>query len=359
MTGENGASRAGGAAGDRLAIHVFTRAGLELARGIARSMAADIFMPGALGEEAGAGGFSSLSGHMERVFHAYRRHLFVSAAGIAVRAIAPLLRGKGIDPAVVVTDQRGAYVVSLLGGHMAGANLLARDIARLCGGQAVVSTATDVEGLPAIDALARECGLAIGDLEAAKAVNAAILRGERVSLSDPEERLDLQGHDDCFASARDPEAADVRVSWKATPASAKGLALYPRVLFAGVGCRKGVAAEQVLDALALAFSRHGLALQALGGIASVDIKAGEAGLTEAAARLGVPFAVYGARRLGAAGALSFSPKAWEVLGLAGVAEPAALCMAADRGAAMLLAPKMKHGNVTVAVARLGALWKKP
>ena len=343
-------------AGDKLAVHVFTAKGLELARRIAARTAADIYAPETWASGPDTHAFSSLRAHMLVVFRAYRRHVFISATGIAVRAIAPLLRGKDVDPAVVVMDQRGKYAVSLIGGHMAGANRLALHMASVSGGEAVISTATDVEGLPAIDSLALESGLVIADAGRVKAVNAAFLRGERVSLSDPEQRLDLRGFDDFFSAAASPSNADVRVSWQAVGPEDGRLILHPPVLFAGVGCRKNTDAEDILSAISDVFARNGLALPSLAGIASADIKAHEQGLIDAARGLGVPFSVYGADRLGASTGPSFSPKAWELLGVPGVAEPAALCMAAEQGAAMLLVPKTRHGSVTVAVARLGALW---
>lgn len=239
---------------------------------------------------------------------------------------------------------------------MAGANRLALSIAAICGGEAVISTATDVAGVPAIDGLACESGLLIGNVARVKEINAALLRGERVSLADPEKRLDLQGYDEFFTPVSPANEADVRVTWQT--AREEALLLHPRVLFAGIGCRRNTSAGDIVTAIETVFRQNGLSLASLGGIASVDVKAAETGLVEAAERLGVPFSVYAAHRLGDAGILSFSPKAWEVLGVPGVAEPAALCMAADRGAAMLLVPKTKHGPVTVAVARIGAQWKK-
>ena len=122
-------------------------------------------------------------------FSRHEAHVFVCASGIAVRAIAPLLATKDVDPAVVVLDQEGRFAVSLLSGHLGGANALAEAIARATGGQAVITTATDLAGLPAIDLLAKERGMAIPDLAAAKAVSAALLDGTSIPLVDPEARL--------------------------------------------------------------------------------------------------------------------------------------------------------------------------
>ena len=110
-------------------------------------------------------------------FPLYRQHVFIAAAGIVVRAIAPHLRSKRVDPAVVALDQRGKHVVSLLSGHLGGANRLAEEVAAITGGVPVVTTATDTEGVVSIDLLAEEKGLVLSNPEAVKGVNMALLQG--------------------------------------------------------------------------------------------------------------------------------------------------------------------------------------
>ena len=108
--------------------------------------------------------------------------LFVGAAGIAVRAIAPYVASKANDPAVVAIDEAGRFAVSLLSGHLGGANELAQTVARAAGAIPVITTATDVRGVWAVDTWARRAGLAVSNPEAIKRVSARLLSGGRVAL---------------------------------------------------------------------------------------------------------------------------------------------------------------------------------
>jgi cobalt-precorrin 5A hydrolase len=108
--------------------------------------------------------------------------VFVSATGIAVRSIAPFIKSKKSDPAVAVVDESGHFSISLLSGHIGGANDLAQLIAEKIGAQAVVTTATDVNGKIAIDVTAKKNGLFITSMPMAKEVSASVLSGERIGF---------------------------------------------------------------------------------------------------------------------------------------------------------------------------------
>ena len=117
-----------------------------------------------------------------RAFGRSEALVFVGAAGIAVRAIAPCLRHKSTDPAVVVVDEAGRYAVPILSGHLGGANDLARRIAALTGAEAVLTTATDVNGVFAADQWARRQGLLVPWPERILGVSSRLLAGETVSF---------------------------------------------------------------------------------------------------------------------------------------------------------------------------------
>ncbi|WP_277408002.1 cobalamin biosynthesis central domain-containing protein [Lacrimispora xylanisolvens] len=108
--------------------------------------------------------------------------VFIGAMGIAVRSIAPYIKGKAVDPAVVVLDDQGRFSISVLSGHLGGANELAERSAEITGGQAVITTATDIHGKFAADLFAKRLGLAITELNLVKKVSAAVLRGETVGF---------------------------------------------------------------------------------------------------------------------------------------------------------------------------------
>lgn len=356
-----------------VAVYALTRQGLELACRVCADFAqVDLYLPESLRGQsiplsrADVRWFRRLNEAVRLGFQQYNCHVFITAAGIAVRAIAPHLRGKDRDPAVLVLDQRGRFVISLLSGHIGGANALAVRISERIGAQPVITTATDVEGLPALDLLAVERGLAIADLRAAKAVSAALLAGERVRLYDPGNHLGIFGSvwEPLFTAMDEPPIpgnicnnadAVVMVSTKAFPAveepGSRLLLLHPRVLCAGIGCRKGAAAQDILAAIDAVLAESGLAAASLASLASIEAKRDEPGLLEAARRLDLPVHFYSAERLAAYPVSRPSAKVREVFGINGVCEPAALAGAEESGqGARLLREKRVSRGVTVAIA---------
>lgn len=144
--------------------------------------------------------------------------IFVGATGIAVRAIAPFICGKSVDPAVLVIDEAGRYVISLLSGHLGGANALARTAASLIDAEPIITTATDAESAFAVDTFAKENGFLLTDLQKAKEVSAKVLRGEKLRIySDiPMERLVQRParHEAELVSAQDIDRADIVISYR-------------------------------------------------------------------------------------------------------------------------------------------------
>ena len=165
------------------AVIAFTRRGAALGRSLADALGGSLHVPARFAPEVGAEAYASLEGWTAWAWARADALGFVGAAGIAVRAIALHVRDKFSDPAVVSVDEAGRFVVPLLSGHVGGANELARRVAALTGGQAAVSTATDVNGLFAVDVWARERGMAITDRVLAKEVSAALLEGRPVGFA--------------------------------------------------------------------------------------------------------------------------------------------------------------------------------
>ncbi len=326
-----------------LAIYALTPAGLDLARRLASALDGAVFAPERL---AGPGetGFAALGPCLAGNFRNFEAHVCVAAAGILVRLLAPLLGTKDRDPAVLALDQGGRFCVSLLSGHLGGANALARRVAAITGGTAVITTATDSAGLPSLDLLARERGLRIGDLSGVKRANAALLEGRVLRVQDPEGRLgDL---DPALFEPVDRDG-EVVVDWRAGQGPA--LRLHPPVLWAGVGCRRGTPPEEILGLLRQVFAGEGLALGSLAGLASVEDKRGETGLLAAASDLGAEIRFFTREELSRVPVATPSAAAREHLGLEGVCEAAAVLAANGR----LLVPKRKTARATLAVALAG------
>ena len=231
----------------------FTRRGLALARrisdGLSREGAVcELSAPSRLAG-ADVNPCEPLAAWVERAFAEADALVFVSATGIAVRAIASHVADKMSDPAVVCVDEAGAIAVPLLSGHVGGADALARRVADICGGQAAISTATDVNHVFAVDEWAREQGLVLVEREAAKRVSAALLEGERVGLaSDFALAGALPGGLVAGEDACDFDLG-ICISYDSTKEPfATTLHLVPRVVVAGVGCKRGTPTEKI-DAL--------------------------------------------------------------------------------------------------------------
>lgn len=285
--------------------------------------------------------------------------VFVCAAGIAVRSIAPFLRHKSEDPAVVVLDETGTFSISLLSGHAGGANELAKRIAALVGAVPVITTATDREHAFAVDEFARKNHLHLTDWGLAKRISARILAGERIGICS---ELLLQGKlpealfiretvsPDDMQSGRDQAwiwISPRRKNDGFKDRSAESLQLIPKVIAVGIGCRKGTKAEHIARAVDTCLKEEGICPEAVFAVASIDLKKHERGLSDFCERRGLPFVTYSAEALqGLTGDFSRSAFVEEVTGVPCVCERSAV-MAAQ---GTLLCGKKIYDGVTVALA---------
>lgn len=298
--------------------------------------------------------------------------IFVGASGIAVRAISPYLHAKTIDPAVLVVDETGQFVIPLVSGHLGGANQLAEELAEALKATAVVTTATDRCQLWAVDNWTRAYGYHILNPEAIKRVSSRILAGQGVKIYSDfpiKGKLPL-----CLTETKDPSEADIYVSWK--DAGGQGRAFVPndcispcsparevrvqapmkpsclRILVpsvvVGVGCQKGVPAALVSQAIEKALDRMDCNPLALCGLASIDLKAKEAGILEANEFWNLPYVTFTADQLkNVPGDFHHSDFVEKITGVDNVAERAAV-LAAKQG--QLIQPRLAGEGVTVALA---------
>ena len=299
------------------------------------------------------GGFSPA---VEGLFRSCQLLVFVSAVAVAVRAVGPLLRGKSIDPAVVVVDDQGRYAVSLLSGHLGGANDYCSAIAAELGAEAVITTASDLRGITAFDHLARKHNWQIENLSDLKAISAALLEEGEVALY-CEEPFDhpLSGRIRIVSDLDElaqPFAGRVIVSSRANPlpwpVPGPWIILRPRHIFAGVGCRRGITAPAVISELKRAFELSGLDFSCLAAIASGEFKADEEGLIDAARELGLPLLIYSLKEIAAAlGDSEQSDFVESQVGVGAVAEP---CARLAAGGGRVVLPTQRARGITVALA---------
>lgn len=354
----------------RTAVHAVTAGGARLGRRVADALGADLLVAERFAGEVGGRPFRlPMRDAVAATFRRYDRHVFVLAAGATVRLVAPLLADKVTDPAVVCLDEAGRFAVALVGGHRAGANDLAGEVARAVGATPVVTTASDVRGTLAVDLLGRALGFVLEDPRGnATRAAAAVVNGEPVVLVQEAgsrawwpagEPLPPNVARAGSTAEVDPSrfTAALVVTDRAIPEPllARAVVYRPRTLAVGLGCDRGAPASAVTGALDAVLGANGLARASVAAFASVDVKADEAGLVEAAAALGRPLRLFPAAALDAVpGVERPSETVRRCVGTRGVCEPAALLAA---GAARLLVPKQLHRDpasgkaVTVAIAR--------
>ncbi len=339
------------------AIYALTRKGAALGRFLAGRESGDLFLTQNLASEDDGTVilFDSLMEKVGKVFNDYRNHIFITAAGIAVRTIAPCIRSKDLDPAVVVLDQRGQYCISLLSGHMGRANELALRIASLTGGQAVITTATDTEGLLSIDVLAMKRGMAIANINGIKHINSAILKGEPIQVFDSDNRLGFMDHPPEGITIHYCKSEDnwvsgmpgIWVDWHLKSLPRGGLLLNPRCLVAGIGCNRGTSADEIAGLIRQVLSDEGISIQSLRALATVDMKKDETGLIEAAARLGIHLVFFSREQIENVDVPHPSLIVKRHMGVKSVCEATAILCA---GKGRLIIPKRKSRNATLAVA---------
>ena len=310
--------------------------------------------------------------------------IFIGATGIAVRSIAPYVASKKSDPAVLVVDECGKFVISLLSGHLGGANELALKTAEILEAIPVVTTATDLHHRFAVDVFAKKNHLYLTEREAAKQISAAVLDGKQVGLWIGEglvfEQEDFQksclkelilcgSQEELYSFAEEhpvivitKTAEEGRQFVESLAGSLWGdvrnnvcgcerkpciLLLYPINITAGVGCRKQISKELFEKGLNDVLEGYGLEPTQLKQLASIDLKKEEPAILAYAQKYKVPFATYPAEQLEKITEVSATSRfVKQVTGVDNVCERAARTADAD---GELLCPKCIREQMTVAL----------
>jgi len=297
-----------------------------------------------------------------QVWESLRLLICIGASGIAVRLIAPFLRSKLVDPAVLCIDERGRYVIPLCAGHIGGANAMAVELAKEISAQAIVTTGTDVNGLWAVDEWAARHEMNISSLKLAKSFAAKEVDGEAVGLYSEfpltgklppymvrtdmnGEPLEVKGN---AAKAKQKPNIGVAITLRTTCSPfAETVTLSPRIVHLGIGCRRNTPEEHIAALADEILKTLGIAQNAICGIASIDVKANEQGLLDFAGKRGLKINFYSADELLAvSGAFTSSAFVRKTVGVDNVCERAAV---KSSGGALLLRKTARNG-VTIALA---------
>ncbi len=263
-----------------ISIVAFTRRGKELADRLA------VFLNGTVKPES-----ENLQNWVEASFGHCSALIFIGATGIAVRSIAPVLKGKTQDPAVIVLDEFGRYVIPLLSGHLGGANMLAEKVALYLNGTAVITTATDLNTVFAIDLWAKKQGMTILQPERIRRVSAKLLAGESVQIKCP---WTIQGSVPRHVSQgeTDPDVIVDVIKHKE-----EALQLVPQILSLGIGCRKDIPVQKIESEFQCFCAERKILPQSIAAAASIDRKKTETGLLVFCKNHGWPISFYTAEEL--------------------------------------------------------------
>ena len=283
-----------------------------------------------------------------QAFRSCQTIVFIGATAIAVRAIAPYLQSKLTDPAVITMDEKANFVIPLVAGHIGGANELSRALAAELGGQACVTTATDVNHYFAVDEWAARNNLVISSLNAAKDFAAALVNGGTVGLAvDPEFTIVGQLPRNVLLDEYQEIGVAVTLDNSRNPFGTT-LRLLPKIVHLGIGCRRNTPLENIEALVLMVMEQLHLDMRSVVSLASVDLKKDEQGLLAFAAKYNLGANFYTAEELNELEG-DFTPSAFvkSIVGVSNVCERSAV---KDSGGGRLLLRKTALNGVTVAIA---------
>jgi len=282
--------------------------------------------------------------YTKRAFDNGEAMVFIGAAGIAVRAVAPNIRAKDCDPPVLVIDEKGKYVIPILSGHLGGANRLAVGMARILSAEPVITTATDIGEKFAVDVWAQDIGCHIANVENIRHISAAVLREEVIGLYS---EFPVEGQVPAFLCESDKPAAGICISAGYKKCFTHTLYLIPRQYVLGIGCRKDTPYEDMLAFVNSLLERQGIQPFQLCAVASIDLKAREKALLRLSKYFKVPFCTFSSQELSQVpGCFTKSDFVEKTTGVDNVCERAAV----KAGNGRLVTGKCSHRGITAAIA---------
>lgn len=234
---------------------------------------------------------------VKRLFKEYDGLVFISSTGIAVRMIAPHIKGKTEDPAVIVVDDMGRFTVSLLSGHIGGANELSREISEVLNNISVITTASDNRGIDAVDLFAMRNDLDIDDMEQAKLVTSLMVDGKAIRL------ISNDGFDLKYSNIVTDEEAEYHGTIGIAPFKGRAdvekpfCILRPRSVNVGIGCRRGKSRDQIMTLIRKVFKEHKLSIDSISNIGTIDLKADEEGILEVAEYLKAKLTIFSKKEI--------------------------------------------------------------
>lgn len=289
-----------------------------------------------------AASFTDMKKLTAYIFKAFDGIIFFCSCGIAVRMLAPHLVSKLSDPAVVVVDEQGKYAVSLLSGHIGGANVLAEQVSNIIGAKAVITTATDVGGKFSPDSFAEGNNLIITDMKLAKELAAAVVNGDKIGIKSDYPCLNTPPE---FDESATEYGICISPDTSKNP-FAKTLHLIPKNIIVGIGCKKNTPSDALEAFILSRLSANRLSINRLCELHSIDLKVGEKAILDFCQKYKIKFKTYSAEELmRALGEFSHSDFVMRTTGADNICERSAVI-----GENALIVRKIAESGMTFAAA---------
>ncbi|MFQ5456009.1 MAG: cobalt-precorrin 5A hydrolase [Nitrospirota bacterium] len=303
---------------------------------------------------------------VKEIFNRYDGIVFFLSIGAVIRLIAKEIRDKYTDPAIVVVDENTDYVISILSGHIGGANKLARDAASILNAKPVITTASDLKKTISIDILGKEFGWVIENKENIKRVSSSLVNEEvvgifqdageknwwRRGISLPENIRICNSVD---AIKIDDIVSGIIITDKIIKEReifAKSVIYRPKSLVVGIGCKRAVLVSDIEKVISASFKKHDISILSIRNIATIDIKDNEEAIELFVKKYNIFCKFFNREELNMVkGIKNPSERVLSLIGTGSVCEAAAL-LSSD--AEDLLIPKVKTNNVTIAAARISS-----
>ena len=290
--------------------------------------------------------------NMSFIWKDYDALVFIAATGIAVRMISPLLEDKTKDPAVIVIDDLGRFTISLLSGHLGGANRLADHISKLIGSTPIITTATDGRGIESIDLFSIKNDYYIEDMASVTKITAMMVNGKKIGIYTEDDKIidyenimiikDLnkihQSIEAAIIISSQDKIQDIKIPYTL---------LRPKNINIAVGCRKGISGSHMIKAISTKLEELNLSEKSIKSLGTVELKKDEKGILDTAKYFKLPLKIFSIEEIRQIeDKFTKSEFVKKSIGVYSVAEPVAYLLGGQ-----IISGKSKHDGMTISISK--------
>lgn len=299
------------------------------------------------------------------LFKQYKGLILIISLGAVVRMIAPILEDKKKDPAVLVIDDKAEHVISVLSGHIGGANALTHEVANAIGAKPIITTASDVQKTIPVDLFGARFGWIWDSDEKLTPVSASVVNEEHVAIVQETGETNWWMYNTPIPATL-KQYETIQQALEAKPDAAliitdrileadeetilrNGVIYRPKSIVLGMGCNRGTSTSEIEAVIDETLAELKLSKKSVKALVTIDLKKDEQGFLDITNRYGWKFVTYTPEQLNEMPLPNPSETVFKYTGAYGVSEPAAMRYANNQD---LLLQKKKSGNVTISVAKL-------